>query len=151
MDKQVHYSVQIRENDLWDATIYQKRQQKGEGLGERMHHAFEQGFAAGYQQIIIMGSDLYDLNASDIEHAFLQLDIHDYVLGPATDGGYYLLGMKTLNTTVFKDKKWGTPTVLQSTLKDLQFHSVALLDPRNDVDYLEDIKGIPAFEQFLKP
>ncbi len=148
--KQVHYSVKIRENDLWDTSIYGKKQQQGSDLGVRMQNAFEQGFKEGYQRIIIIGSDLYDLSQEDLENAFAQLENHDTVIGPALDGGYYLLGLKNLIPEVFSNKVWGTDTVLQSTLTDLQKYTTAILAPRNDVDYLSDIEDLPDFYPFLK-
>lgn len=148
--KEVHYSVKIRENDLWDDAIFSKKLQKGESLGDRMHYAFEQGFKTGYQNIIIIGSDLYNLNEKDISEAFTHLKEYDAVVGPAEDGGYYLLGMNSLTSQVFKNKKWGTDSVLQDTLADLKNLNVKLLEPRNDVDYLEDIKDVEAFQKFLK-
>jgi len=150
VEKEVHYSVKIRENDLWDNAIFSKKLQQGEDLGERMQYAFEQGFKAGYQNIIIIGSDLYDLNKQDIEEAFVDLQEYDAVVGPAEDGGYYLLGMNFLTSQVFKNKNWGTDSVLQDTLKDLKYKNVKLLEPRNDVDYLEDIQDIAIFQKFLK-
>jgi len=150
VEKEVHYSVNIRENDLWDNAIFSKKLQQGENLGERMHYAFEQGFKAGYQNIIIIGSDLYDLNKEDLAEAFVDLQEYDAVVGPAEDGGYYLLGMNFLNSQVFKNKNWGTDSVLQDTLKDLKNKNVKLLEPRNDVDYLEDIQDVAIFQKFLK-
>ncbi|WP_034886750.1 TIGR04282 family arsenosugar biosynthesis glycosyltransferase [Gillisia sp. Hel_I_29] len=150
VEKEVHYSVKIRENDLWDNTIFSKKLQQGEDLGERMQYAFEQGFKAGYQNIIIIGSDLYDLNKQDIEEAIVDLQEYDAVVGPAEDGGYYLLGMNFLTSQVFKNKNWGTDSVLQDTLKDLKYKNVKLLEPRNDVDYLEDIQDVAIFQKFLK-
>ena len=150
VEKEVHYSVKIRENDLWDNAIFSKKLQQGEDLGERMQYAFEQGFKAGYQNIIIIGSDLYDLNKQDIEEAIVDLQEYDAVVGPAEDGGYYLLGMNFLTSQVFKNKNWGTDSVLQDTLKDLKYKNVKLLEPRNDVDYLEDIQDIAIFQKFLK-
>ncbi len=147
--KEVHYSIKIRKNDLWDGSIYSKKQQIGEDLGLRMEYAFKQGFSEGYQKIIIIGSDMYDLSKKDLEEAFDALNNYDYVIGPAEDGGYYLFGMKSLNSQVFKNKTWGTETVLQDTLKDLEKQNVKLLEERNDVDYYEDIKDIAAFQKFL--
>ena len=148
-DKQVHYSVAVREDDLWDANVYAKVQQQGEGLGVRMEHAFQEGFAAGYEHIIIIGSDMYDLSASDIEEAFKGLQTHDFVIGPAEDGGYYLLGMKSLKSEVFRNKAWGTHTVLPMTLEDLEGSSIYWLSVRNDIDLYEDIKDNEVFRRFL--
>ncbi len=147
--KEVQYSVQIREHDIWDATIYDKKQQQGTDLGARMEHAFAQGFAKGFENIVIIGSDLYDLNQEHIEQAFEALTTTDYVIGPAIDGGYYLLGMKSLTSRLFANKKWGTASVLKETLVDLTHETVTILEERNDVDVYEDIKDIDVFQQFL--
>ncbi|WP_369858596.1 TIGR04282 family arsenosugar biosynthesis glycosyltransferase [Aquimarina sp. I32.4] len=149
VQKEVHYSVKIREDDLWNSEIYSKQQQAGNDLGQRMEHAFDAGFENGYQNIIIIGSDMYDLSQKDIENAFLELESHEYVVGPAKDGGYYLFGMKSLNSQVFKNKVWGTDTVLRDTLKNIQKEDVKLLEERNDIDYYEDIKDIAIFQKFI--
>ena len=150
VDKEVHYSVKVRENDIWDPTLYNKKKQLGEDLGARMQQAFSAGFENGYQHIIIMGSDLYDIEQKDIEAAFEALKTNDYVIGPAEDGGYYLLGMNTLTDPLFQNKEWGTATVLKDTLKDLEGKKVKILEERNDIDYFEDIKDIEVFQQFIK-
>jgi len=149
-DKAVYYSVKVRKNDIWDENSYQKHQQVGQDLGFRMQHAFEQSFAAGYEKVLIIGSDLYDLTTENIENAFQKLDTNDVVLGPAEDGGYYLLGMKSLEKNIFKNKNWGTQTVRAATLADLKDKKVHLLHELNDVDIFEDIEHHPAFQHFLK-
>ncbi len=150
VEKWVYYSESIWENDIWDRNNYQKKLQIGNDLGERMLNAFQEGFNSGFEKIIIIGSDMYHLSQADLEEAFLRLEEHDYVVGPAEDGGYYLLGMKSLKKEVFQNKSWGTDTVLSDTLKDLQSGSIFMLPERNDVDYYEDIKNIEAFQPFLK-
>ena len=149
-DKAVYYSVKIRENDIWDATIFQKYLQVGEDLGIRMLHAFKNGFETGYEKVLIIGSDLYDLTAETIENAFKALENNEVVIGPAEDGGYYLLGMNSLEEKVFKNKDWGTETVRKNTLEDLKDKKVFLLGELNDVDVFEDIEHHPAFQTFLK-
>ena len=149
-DKAVYYSVKIRENDIWDSTVYQKKQQEGDDLGIRMQHAFQNSFEIGYEKVMIIGSDLYDLTPNHINDAFSKLNTNDVVIGPAEDGGYYLLGMKTLQPNIFQNKEWGTSTVRKDTLKDLQKVNVHLLDELNDVDVVEDIENHPAFVHFLK-
>ena len=114
-----------------------------------MQYAFEEGFKDGYEQIIIIGSDLFDLSQQDIETAFASLKNNDYVIGPAEDGGYYLLGMKHMKEALFQNKNWGTSSVLKDTLTNLEQESLHLLPQRNDIDYYEDIKGIEVFQQFL--
>ena len=150
VEKWVYYSESIWENDIWDRNTYQKKLQIGNDLGKRMLNAFQEGFNSGFEKIIIIGSDMYHLSQADLEEAFLRLEEHDYVVGPAEDGGYYLLGMKSLKKEVFQNKSWGTDTVLSDTLKDLQSGSIFMLPERNDVDYYEDIKNIEAFQPFLK-
>ncbi len=148
--KTVYYSDTIWENDIWDTPIFTKKLQNGSDLGDRMQRAFQEGFEEGFERIIVIGSDMYDLSQTDLETAFYQLDNADIVIGPAEDGGYYLLGMKYLEPNVFKDKAWGTNTVLQDTLTDLQHKKITLLERRNDVDIYDDIKDIVAFKPFLK-
>lgn len=149
-DKRVYYSERVEESDLWNSKIFEKRQQQGADLGERMMNAFKEGFESGYSNIIIIGSDLYDLSTNNIEKAFESLETSDYVLGPAVDGGYYLLGMKSLNSEVFKNKTWSTDSVLEQTLENIKNDKTTILEERNDIDHYEDLEGHPVFQQFLK-
>lgn len=148
--KEVHYSDEIPVNDLWDNEKYSKQLQEGNGLGERMYNAFKSGFQKGYEKIIIIGSDIYDLDRETIEQAFNALEDSDFVIGPAEDGGYYLLGMKTLNKKIFANKRWGSDSVLEETLKDLDPKKIKLLQPKNDIDLYEDLIDIEIFERFIK-
>lgn len=149
-EKAVYYSEEIPNDDLWNATVFQKKKQVGEDLGERMQNAFAEGFNLGYSKIIIIGSDLYDIETKDLEQAFKVLNNHEIVIGPAEDGGYYLLGMKQLHPKLFKNKNWGTATVLQDTINELKKSNYKLLEKRNDVDLYSDIKDHPAFIPFFK-
>lgn len=142
-DKAVYYSVKIRTNDIWDNEIYQKHQQNGEDLGIRMKNAFKDGFNSGYKKVMIIGSDLYNLSSENIENAFKNLNDNDFVIGPALDGGYYLLGMNSLQENIFENKDWGTETVRKDTLEDLKDKKVKLLELKNDIDIYEDILDIP--------
>ncbi|MGB6152609.1 MAG: TIGR04282 family arsenosugar biosynthesis glycosyltransferase [Pricia sp.] len=148
--KQVWYSEEIWEDDIWDDAFYDKRLQKGRDLGIRMANAFQEGFASGYERILIMGSDMFDLDQNDLENAFAQLKQNDFVIGPAEDGGYYLLGMTSFKAKLFQNKSWGEKTVLKDTLEDLKGEKLAILEKRNDVDVYEDIKDNQAFQHFLK-
>ncbi|WP_430906453.1 TIGR04282 family arsenosugar biosynthesis glycosyltransferase [Maribacter sp. 2-571] len=150
VEKQVYYSEKIGANDLWDNVTFSKKVQSGATLGDRMSKAFADGFAAGYDKICIIGSDMFDMGQHDLEKAFRGLETHDFVIGPATDGGYYLLGMKKHTPTLFQNKSWGEQTVLKDTLSDLKNEKVHLLPEKNDVDTYEDIKDHPAFDTFLK-
>lgn len=138
-DRYVFYSENIIRKDLWDDGTFRKNLQKGEDLGERMQNAFVELMDMGYEKVAIIGSDLLDLNAELVNDAFLQLDFNDVVIGPAMDGGYYLLGMKHLHQKLFENKYWGTSSVLQSTLQDLQNCTIHLLKELNDIDTFEDM------------
>ncbi len=150
VQKEVWFSEGIEEDQLWDPSVYSKKLQKGKDLGARMQYAFEEGFENGFRNIIIIGSDLYDLETSDLENAFTLLKNKEYVIGPAADGGYYLLGMRTLEPKIFQNKEWGTSTVLHETLNDLKGKNIALTDLRNDVDLFGDIKDHEDFQKFFK-
>jgi hypothetical protein len=147
-DKFVFYSEDIHKNDFWNPEFFRKKLQTGQDLGDRMGNAFSEILNMGYEKAVIIGSDMYDLEQSDLENAFNMLDASDFVLGPATDGGYYLLGLKQLNKNIFRNKNWGTKTVLKDTLDDLTKENVGLLKERNDIDTFEDIKDEPVFRQF---
>lgn len=150
VDKRVYYSDAIWENDAWDAGTYEKFVQEGNDLGERMRNALDQGFTDGYSSIVVIGCDLFDITQKDLEKAFDKLQEADYVIGPARDGGYYLLGMHAATPRIFGNKSWGTASVLKDTLSDLEGESVFLLPERNDIDTYEDIENDPEFEPFLK-
>ncbi|MDA9125427.1 TIGR04282 family arsenosugar biosynthesis glycosyltransferase [Flavobacteriaceae bacterium] len=142
-DKVVYYSEEIQYNDLWSDTQYQKKRQKGNDLGARMQNAFETAFKEGHEKVVIVGSDLFDLKPTHIENAFKSLENNEVVLGPSLDGGYYLLGMKKMHSVVFKNKQWGTDSILESTLKNLEQKNVKLLEALNDIDTFEDLEAQP--------
>ncbi|MDG1394667.1 MAG: TIGR04282 family arsenosugar biosynthesis glycosyltransferase [Flavobacteriaceae bacterium] len=149
-DKVVYYSEEIQKNDLWNASIYQKKLQKGTDLGARMLMAFETAFEDSYENVVIVGSDLFELKPIHLKKAFEALENHEVVLGPSLDGGYYLLGMTKLHPTLFKNKQWGTDSVLESTLKDLKKHNVKLLEALNDIDTFEDLQNQPELLKKIK-
>ena len=87
-------------------------------LGARMAQAFADAFGAGAGRVVIIGTDCPGLSAGLLHQAFDQLLRHDLVVGPADDGGYYLLGMNQLHPELFDNKDWSTATVLPDTLAD---------------------------------
>lgn len=139
-DKFVFYSEHIKKNDIWDETIFRKKLQKGNDLGERMENAFIDIFALAYEKVMIIGSDLLDLKSEHITLAFDALNESEYVIGPAKDGGYYLLGMKVMHQKLFQNKKWGTSSVLKNTLIDIENSNIKLLEELNDIDTFEDMQ-----------
>ena len=114
--------------------------QIGLDLGERMDNAFKSGFDQGCNRIVIVGSDCPELTANILEEAFQALDRHPVVLGPASDGGYYLVGLKQ-RLPVFQDIPWGTENVLEETRKALSSLEVScvLLERLSDVDTPGDL------------
>jgi|AntRauTorcE11898_2_1112593.scaffolds.fasta_scaffold12802_3 rSAM/selenodomain-associated transferase 1 len=139
----VFYSNFLPEDDnIWKDEYVIKEIQEGEGLGERMNNAFSHLFEQGYKRVAIIGSDLPELTQELIEQAFSELEEVDVVLGPAKDGGYYLLAMKKLFPQLFEDKSWSTDAVFDDTIDDLIsmnkiWHELPIL---NDIDTEEDLK-----------
>ncbi|MDP4284757.1 MAG: TIGR04282 family arsenosugar biosynthesis glycosyltransferase [Bacteroidota bacterium] len=140
--KIVFYSSYIEEHDYWHIKDFKKQIQEGNDLGERMQHAFTSAFEEGYEKAVIMGSDCPGINEEIIKSAFVTLNKCDVAIGPASDGGYYLLGMKKLHAGLFKDVEWSTDVVLSQTIdrcrrSDLSYILLPVLD---DVDEEKDLK-----------
>jgi len=110
-------------------------------LGARMRAAFAEAFAAGHPRVVIIGSDLPDLSAAILRRALRLLDSHPAVLGPAADGGYYLLGLREMVPGVFDGIAWSTEGVFEATLGRLAAAGCApaLLEPLRDVDVAADL------------
>lgn len=122
--------------------------QKGNNLGEKMRNAFQEVFNRGYEKAIIIGSDCPEIRSGHIKEAFSMLDIADVVIGPATDGGYYLLGMKKLHDSLFENKNWSWETVLTETVKDFRKYKLnyAQLPSLTDIDTIDDYRRFPEFQ-----
>lgn len=132
------YSDKVERHDLWPEKKYSKSLQSGADLGERMANAFRQ--ATEYDKKIIIGSDCPGLTPELVESAYTALDFHDVVIGPAADGGYYLLGMNNMIPELFEHIPWSTDQVLLETFKILQQKRLLykLLPQLRDVDTLQD-------------
>ena len=140
-DKAVFYSDSITHNDLWNDERFQKYLQEGEDLGEKMLNAFALAFNRGYDKVVVIGSDCPQLTAEIIGKSFESLNFNEVVIGPAKDGGYYLLGMNKLYKELFQNKKWSSENVLLDTLIDLKKTNISytLLETLSDVDREEDL------------
>jgi uncharacterized protein len=141
----VYYSDEIAENDAWHNDIFAKRQQlQSPDLGERMAAAFAEAFAAGAEKVVIIGSDCPDLTTAGIEAAFDALDACDMVLGPAADGGYYLLGLRTMQPNLWRDMTWSVATVCAETLRRAAQKnlSVQRLPTLTDIDTYADYLAV---------
>lgn len=141
VDKAVYYSEYVELEDVWDSGDFKLTSQKGFSLGEKMHNAFDEAFDS-YNKTIIIGSDCYDLTTKMIKLAFEMLEENDVVVGPAKDGGYYLLGMKEFFPQLFEGKEYSTDSVLKELLEEAEELelSVYQLPVLNDIDTLEDLK-----------
>lgn len=141
-DKIVFYSDFIDNNDSWDQNYFLKTKQEGIDLGDRMSNAFRFAFSKGYTKTLIIGSDCPDLNEAHIENAIQYLNESEIVLGPAKDGGYYLLGMKQFFPELFSNKRWSTEHVMKDTLEDISRLnlSVRLLPELTDIDEEKDME-----------
>ena len=140
-DRAVYFADDKVDDGMWPKDIYQHHLQTPGDLGQKMQAAFEEAFAAGYTSVLIIGSDCKQLTQEIIEEAFNALQTHEVVIGPALDGGYYLLGMHKLYPELFQNKVWSTSTVFAETLYDVErLHlSHKLLPELSDVDHIEDV------------
>jgi len=145
VEKQIWYSGWLEENDVWEISSYRKFIQSGGDLGERMEHAFDQALGdRGDSRVCIIGTDCGELSAEIVKQAFDALNHHDFVVGPTSDGGYYLLGMSSRAPELFQNIAWSTSEVRKSTIQKIEelnktFHLLPML---NDVDTHADWKKI---------
>ncbi len=115
--------------------------QQGKDLGERMYNAIRRSYLQGYSKSILVGSDIVDLSTEDFSDAITSLKENDIVLGPAKDGGYYLVGMNSPQD-IFSGITWGSSNTLESTIDKIRSQGLSfdLLSLRHDIDREEDLK-----------
>lgn len=115
--------------------------QVGEDLGARMAHACSTVFSSGYQQVLLVGTDVPSLPLDTYRDALAVLADHDLVLGPARDGGYYLIGLKRPAPELFADIPWSTDRVLDLTRQkaDRLGFKTGLLPAQRDIDTIDDL------------
>jgi uncharacterized protein len=106
-----------------------------------MRLAFQSAFGTGSKRVVTIGIDCPELDAATLAQAFLALQEHDLVLGPATDGGYYLIGLRSLIPELFSGIDWGTDQVFRQTIAvaEAKGLAIATLTPLTDVDRPEDL------------
>lgn len=143
-DRQIWYSEYIDRQDEWESPLFSKYLQPDGNLGNKMLHAFDSGFKSGYRKIILIGSDCPTLLSDHIREAFIKLDTHDVVLGPSTDGGYYLIGLNKLFPNLFYDKSWSTSNLYLQTVEVLEKAGLTYyeLEELNDIDTVEDLDSV---------
>lgn len=145
VDIKVYYTgsdLQRMKNWLGPGFSFQS-QGKGD-LGDRLAEACSSAFRQGYKRLVIIGSDCPDLAPTHFEQAFAALYDKDLVLGPAADGGYYLIGLNGEYNSLFTGIPWGSGAVLEQTLNNAEKLGLAIatLETLSDVDRPEDLKHI---------
>jgi hypothetical protein len=140
--KFIYYADEVSDYDLWSVPGYTKRKQYGNDLGERMLNSFKERFDQGFTRIIIIGSDCLQLKTETLEEAIALLESNAAVIGPASDGGYYLLGLTKFYPDLFTNKPWSTDQVFAKTIDDFvnQGISYALLEELSDIDDGTDLE-----------
>lgn len=121
--------------------------QQGNSLGDRMSYALNKGLN-NFNACVLVGCDCPDLNSQDIEQAYGMLDSTDVVIGPAQDGGYYLLALAKSSFQIFEDIEWGSSSVLQKTKQNLkrldwEWQELRML---NDIDTVSDLSELKKYK-----
>ena len=128
----------------WLGSAFSFMPQSGASLGKRMENAFAAMFSEGVEQAVLIGSDFPDLDAGIIDEAFEKLATHDLVVGPAVDGGYYLIGFNagSFYPKIFHGIPWGTNQVFDSTADCINKSNLSmhLLPKWQDIDTYDDLK-----------
>ena len=119
-------------------------EQEGANLGDRLNHAFDRMFREDHRQTVVIGSDAPEITVDRLTEAFQSLDRHDAVIGPARDGGYYLLGLRKSRPALWTDMPWSSDGVLAETVRRLDGAGLshALLDVLDDIDGPEDVSAL---------
>lgn len=148
-----HEGGNARMMDRWfgDRRITYAPQEAGD-LGRRMFRAMKAAFDQGARRVVLVGTDIPGITAGIIESAFEGLAQKDLVLGPSTDGGYWLVGMSR-PVNLFDGISWSKPDVLQRTLMLANQNGLKsfLLEPLTDLDTPEDLARMPEWRRTSKP
>ncbi len=115
--------------------------QDGSHLGQRMNNALKTAFSAGAKKCVLIGSDLADIESADLEEAFRNIHPGTVVLGPAMDGGFFLVGLDRLSPAPFEYEEWGTDAIFSRTVRDFQSAGfrVHCTKQRSDIDRSRDL------------
>lgn len=143
--KYLFFSDFIERDNKWSSYIL--KTQKGSDLGLRMFNAMTEVKSEGAERIVVIGTDCYEVSVDILEQAFVALETNDYCIGPALDGGYYLIGTTQPDEVVFLNKKWSTETVCEEAKEAILKvgKKVAILPALSDVDYEKDLKTLREF------
>jgi rSAM/selenodomain-associated transferase 1 len=137
-DKYVFLTKELEDN-FWSG--FKPEIQKGESLGDKMKHAFSLLFDKGYENVLIIGTDCPGITTQMVNDGYEKLKSHDVVIGPAEDGGYYLLGMNAMHNSLFEDIRWSSAVVRHQTIEKAEKLNLTytLLPILNDVDEEKDV------------
>ena len=140
------YPVELDDKVIsWLGAEHSYTPQVGKHLGKRMENAFKDTFMEGFNEVLVIGSDIPDITPLLINKAFEAFKNHDAVIGPCVDGGYYLIGFtkKTFLPDIFKGIKWGTERVFKDTMGvfSKKNYKVYVLPKLRDIDRIEDLKA----------
>lgn len=144
-DIEIHWANEWKASDRYPA--YRHEWQKGNHLGERMQNAMQSGLERGYKNVAIIGSDCPEINSDVLQTAFESLRLKPVVIGPAKDGGYYLIGMSELKQSIFQSPNWSHSQVLAQAMEALEVDETPfeLLETLSDLDTAFDLSKFPQF------
>lgn len=153
-DRIVFYDPAARQKDF--AAWLPEEQlvlQQGSDVGARMDNAVRVLLSRGAEKAVLTGADIPDLSAGIIERAFQELDHADIVIGPAQDGGYYLVGMKAPHPEIFQGIPWSTGRVREETLRTFHRYGLKgkLLGTLSDLDSTHDLQCFPGLLSEIRP
>jgi rSAM/selenodomain-associated transferase 1 len=144
VDVYVFYAPGAGEEEIkkWVGRDFVFIEQHGATLGERMKNAFDRTFADGATHTVIIGTDVPELDSTTLRSSFEFLSTLDVVLGPSTDGGYYLLGMNAPIKNLFDEITWSTSSVFEATLRRISTINLSskLLHSLSDIDTEEEYR-----------
>jgi len=133
------YEIEQMKN--WTGNKFKYYSQQGNELGSRMINAFNIVFKAGFRKVIIIGTDAPGINSRLILDAFEALNDNECVIGPSLDEGYYLLGLRGIQNSLFKNIRWSTNSVFNDTIKQLKHikSDYLILQKLRDIDIMQDL------------
>jgi uncharacterized protein len=139
VDKFLYFSDFVENDPRW--ADYNCRVQSKHDLGLRMKNALDEVLSEGYSSAVLIGTDCYHLTTEILQEAFLSLENNDYCIGPALDGGYYLIACTHTDSEVFEGKEWSTETVFQEACESIASIGKTLhrLPALSDVDVESDL------------
>jgi uncharacterized protein len=130
----------LQEIEAWQRPTWSVASQGKGDLGQRLEAAFRDSFSEGAERVVIIGSDCPDILVTDVEEAWAELKTNDLVLGPARDGGYWLIGLRQAQPSLFQAIPWSTNTVFRETMQRAESLRLrtTILRQLADVDTEED-------------